>query len=226
MQVDAELQIEFPGLRVVELEVDGLHVKPSHPGLERLKTRIYEETKASGKLLETLKDEPLLKAYREFYWKVGIDPTKTRPAAEALLRRFLGGKEIPTINTLVDAYNLVSLKTSVAIAAFDTAHIHPSALTLRRARAGERFLGIGMPQAIVLEGKEAVIEDTVAGELIAVYPFRNAERGKVTEATRAAYLIMCGVPGIEDSPLEAAKELCQRFVSEYCRDTGESPEGP
>ena len=217
--VDDELRAEFPELRVVELEVDGVRVKKSHSGLDRLKSKVYEEVRSSGKSLETLKDEPVLRAYREFYWKVGIDPTKTRPAAEALLRRILAGKEIPAINTLVDAYNLVSLETSVAIAAFDCASVHPESLKLRRAQAAEPFLGIGMTQAIMLEGTEVVIEDMTARELVAVYPFRNAERGKVTEATRRAFLIMCGVPGIEDSPLETARNLCQRYLSEYCSET-------
>ena len=219
MYVDTALEAEFPGLRVIELRVAELRVRPSDPRLDRLKTRIYSEVRSSGRSLETVKDDPLFKAYREFYWKVGIDPTKTRPAAEALLRRVLGGKEIPTINTLVDAYNLVSLATSVAIAAFDCAIVHSESLKLRRARAGEGFLGIGMPQAVVLEGSEVVIEDLAAHELVAVYPFRNAERGKVTEATRDAFLIMCGVPGVEDASLVAAKNLCQQYLSDYCQET-------
>lgn len=216
MQIDQALQSEFPGLRVVELELDGLSVRRSKPELEDLKTTIYQEIRTSGRGLEAVKDEPLSKAYRDFYWRVGIDPTKTRPAAEALTRRVLGGKEVPTINTLVDSYNLVSLKTSVAIAAFDSALIHKDALKLRRARIGESFLGIGMTQPAMLEGVEAVIEDVVAHDLIAVYPFRNAEKSKVTEATGAAFLIMCGVPGIEDAPLETARDLCRQFLSLYC----------
>ena len=48
--------------------------------------------------LDGLKDEENIRAYRDFFWKLGIDPTKIRPAAEALIRRILGGKEIPRIN--------------------------------------------------------------------------------------------------------------------------------
>ena len=32
--------------------------------------------------LETLKDEPIIKAYRKFFWRIGIDPTKVRPSSE------------------------------------------------------------------------------------------------------------------------------------------------
>ena len=217
MRVSPELETEFPGLRVVELEAYGLRVTTASPALESLKARVYQEVRTSGLSLENLKDHPLLKAYRDFYWKVGIDPTKTRPAAEALLRRVLGGREIPAINSLVDAYNLVSLKTAVAIAAFDSGLVDSRAFLLRRARPGERFLGIGMAEPISLEGREAVIEETTDHELVAAYPFRNAERGKVTEATQRAFLIMCGVPGIDDPPLLGARDLCQQFLSEFCR---------
>ena len=220
MRVDPELGAEFPGLRAVELEAEELRVTKSNVALESMKTRVYQEVRTSGLSLETVKDHPLLKAYRNFYWKVGIDPTKTRPAAEALLRRVLGGREIPAINTLVDAYNLVSLKTAVAIAAFDSKEVHSELFLLRRARPGERFLGIGMADPIALEGREAVIEDTADHALVAVYPFRNAEHGKVTEGTRNAFLIMCGVPGIGDPPLVRAKELCEQFLSEFCREGG------
>lgn len=71
--VDEELGAEFPELRVVELEVDGVRVKKSDSGLDRLKSKVYEQVRSSGMSLETLKDEPVLRAYREFYWKVGID---------------------------------------------------------------------------------------------------------------------------------------------------------
>lgn len=226
MRVDTALELEFPGLRVVELLVHGLSIRASHPGLEAWKIQISEETRASGKTLDSIKDDRLFRAYRDFYWKVGVDPTKTRPAAEALTRRVLGGKEIPTINTLVDAYNLASLKSSIAIAAFDCACLRPEALLLRRARPGEGFLGIGMSHPVTLEGVEAVIEDTDHRDLAAIYPFRNAEKSKVTEATRDAFLIMCGVPGIEDRPLEQAKALCEEFVTEFCATSDRTGSGP
>ena len=43
------------------------------------------------------------------YRRVGIDPTKTRPSSEALLRRVTRGDGIPRINSLVDICNWCSL---------------------------------------------------------------------------------------------------------------------
>ena len=217
MRVEKTLEAEFPGLRVLELELTGLSVERTDPRLEERKLRATEETRSRRPGLDELKDDPLFRAYRDFYWRVGVDPTKTRPAGEALTRRVLGGKPLPTINTLVDAYNLVSLTTSVAIAAFDSAQVSRSALTLRRARAGERFLGIGMDHPMGLLGNEVVIDDEDFHELIAIYPYRDAEKSKIRDGTTAALILMCGVPGIEDEALEGARRKCEALLSEVCR---------
>jgi len=42
--------------------------------------------------LEGLKEDPVVRAYRDFYWRLGIDPTKVRPSSEALARRALRGE--------------------------------------------------------------------------------------------------------------------------------------
>jgi DNA/RNA-binding domain of Phe-tRNA-synthetase-like protein len=218
VRVESGLATEFPGLRVVDLSLDGLTVRPSARALEDWKTQVYAEVRSEGPSLDSLKDDPLARAYREFYWRVGVDPTKTRPAAEALRRRVLGGREVPGINTVVDSYNFVSLRTGIAIAAFDAERLHPGALVLRRARGGETFLGIGMAAPIELEGTEAVVEDVETHELEAVYPYRNAEHSKVTTTTTRVFLLMCGVPGIEDETLERARSECERSILRFCRD--------
>ena len=57
---------------------------------------------ASGKSAEV----PGAADARTLYKALGLDPTKTRPSNEALLRRALKGESLYRINTLVDALNL------------------------------------------------------------------------------------------------------------------------
>ena len=47
-------------------------------------------------------------AVRTMYKRVGIDPTKTRPSSEALLRRVRKGDTLPRINSMVDVCNWCS----------------------------------------------------------------------------------------------------------------------
>ncbi len=213
LTVDLSLREAFPGLDAHLVQVGGLRVADRNPGLDAFVPVLVQEFREHLKL-ETLKDEPTLRAYRDFYWRVGIDPTKIRPASEALLRRVLQGKELPRINTLVDAYNLASMQTRIAIAAFDAAHTHGD-LRMRLARGGESFLGIGMEAPVVLKGVEVVCED---GEgLVAIYPYRDSHRTRVTTATTDTIFMTCGVPGIAAATLVASAATTKEFVERFCR---------
>lgn len=195
------------------VQVGGLTVRDRDERLDAFVPLLVQEFREHLRL-ETLKDEPHLRAYRDFYWRVGIDPTKIRPASEALLRRVLQGKEFPRISTLVDAYNLASMKTRIAIAAFDGAHTHGD-IRMRLARAGESFLGIGMEVPVNLKGVEVVCEDDEG--LVAIYPYRDSHRTRVTTATADTVFMTCGVPGIEPSVLLEAAETTKELVERFCR---------
>ena len=213
LTVDTSLREAFPGLDAHLVEIDGLRVRDRDERLDAFVPVLVQEFREHLRL-ETLKDEPHLRAYRDFYWRVGIDPTKIRPASEALLRRVLQGKELPRINTLVDAYNLASMKTRIAIAAFDGAHTH-GGLRMRLAREGESFLGIGMEAPAVLKGVEVVCEDDEG--LVAIYPYRDAHRTRVTTATTDTVFMTCGVPGIPPAALGESAETTKEFVERFCR---------
>src|SRR3989454_8279574 len=207
-----DLAAEFSGLEALVFDVTGLRVKPTDDvGAAFIEERVtgYRRTYA----LETLKDEPRLRAYRDFFWRVGVDPTKVRPAAEALLRRVIQGKPFPRINALVDGYNLASAETRIALAAFDIANLRGD-LRMRRSRPGETFLGIGMEAPVTLTGVEVVCED--ADRLVAIYPYRDADASKVTPATRDVRFLVCGVPGISHEALREAAAVAANTVIGFC----------
>ena len=80
-------------------------------------------------------------AVRTMYRRIGIDPTRTRPSSEALLRRVRKGDRLPRINTLVDVCNWCSLELQLPYGLYDAAQIQPP-VTLRLGEAGERYAGI------------------------------------------------------------------------------------
>jgi DNA/RNA-binding domain of Phe-tRNA-synthetase-like protein len=209
--------MSFPGLMVLEVEFHDLIIKHREGSLDEFKARKQSEIRSIVKSPELVKDLPIFRAYRDFYWKVGIDPTKIRPAGEALVRRIISGKDLPTINTLVDSYNIASSESHVAIAAFDLDTISSDSLHIRRARSGEAFLGIGMDKPMSLNGIEVVIEDETNSNLIAVYPYRDSDATKITEKTKQSLMMMCGVPGIEDEELQRALILTKRYVEKFCK---------
>ena len=92
--------------------------------------------------MEEIKNRPAIFATREIYKKLGKDPNRYRPSAEALSRRIAKGMALYQIDTLVDLINLVSLKTGYSIGGFDLDKIQGETLTLGVGRKDEVFNAI------------------------------------------------------------------------------------
>ncbi|MEY4094698.1 MAG: hypothetical protein RLZZ53_1897 [Acidobacteriota bacterium] len=78
---------------------------------------------------------------RTMYKKVGIDPTKTRPSNEALLRRVRKGDTIPRINSAVDIVNWCSLEFQLPYGLYDFSKVD-GPVTMRLGADGESYPGI------------------------------------------------------------------------------------
>ncbi|MFQ6085594.1 MAG: B3/4 domain-containing protein [Candidatus Bathyarchaeia archaeon] len=212
LRFDPQIKLRFPELKVVIGEIDGVVVKGFDRSLESFKKRVFTEVGERYDIQE-LRRARVFRAYRDFFWKIGIDPTKDRPAAEALIRRILRGRSIPRINTLVDAYNLASMKTEIALAAFDRNRVR-GGLAMRFATEGEEFLGIGMGKPKKLRGGEVIISDEE--KVIAIYPHRDADESKITDSTKDVLLLVCGVPGVSDDALLDAASLTTEYITRFC----------
>jgi DNA/RNA-binding domain of Phe-tRNA-synthetase-like protein len=212
LKIDSELKTRFPDLAVRIFQIKEVKIQKRNSELEKFKVEVIRQVREEYDL-ESLKDQPIFRAYRDFFWKVGIDPTKNRPAAEALIRRILGGRNVPNINSLVDAYNLASINSRIALATFDADKLEGE-LLMRFAEEKEQFLGIGMEKPLILEGGEIVVSDNE--KLIAVYPYRDADNTKVTEKTESVTIIVCGAPAINEETLENASQLAQKYIQRFC----------
>jgi len=212
LKIDFKLKTRFPDLNVLTLHIEGLHVHKRDSELEKFKVEVMRQVRDDYSL-DSVKDQPTFRAYRDFFWSIKIDPTKIRPAAEALIRRILAGKTLPCINTLVDAYNLASIKSRIALATFDADKLEGD-LLMRFAEEGEQFYGIGMEKPVILKGGEIVVSDEE--KLIAVYPYRDADNTKVTEGTENVTIVVCGVPGIPKQDLENASHVAQEYITRFC----------
>ena len=212
LKVEKALETKFPSLSTLVMRLEGAKVRLEDPGLEAFKEEVIKRIRGRW-ALEQLREYPVFRAYRDFFWRVGVDPTKTRPASEALIRRVLRGRPLPRINTFVDAYNLASMEAAVPLAAFDMAWLSGD-LLMREAEKGEEFLGIGMKKPVVLEGGEVVVED--GEKLVAIYPYRDAEVAKITLNSEDILMLVCGVPNIGSDILGRAEGVSIEYVTRFC----------
>ncbi|MEM1526832.1 MAG: phenylalanine--tRNA ligase beta subunit-related protein [Ignisphaera sp.] len=150
---------------------------------------------------DNLKDYKVVRAYRDFFWRLGIDPTKTRPASEALVRRALKGS-FPRINHVVDAGNIASAFTLIPIGMYDLGKALPS-LTIRFSFGGELFRPIGGKEEILDKGIPILVDSR--GTVMHIYPHRDSIETCVTESAKKIITIAAGVPG-------AQKELVVRAI--------------
>lgn len=89
-----------------------------------------------------LSELPALAAWRRVFRTFGVDPTQYRSAAEGLLRRLTKQGELPSIGTLVDLANLVSIRYALPVAIFDRRMISGGTV-VRFARGDERWADLG-----------------------------------------------------------------------------------
>jgi DNA/RNA-binding domain of Phe-tRNA-synthetase-like protein len=156
--------------------------------------------------------EPMIAAVRAMYRGLGLDPTKTRPSSEALLRRLRKGEPLPRINSLVDICNWCSVETQMPFGLYDLARIDGGVVMLRRGREGEGYEGIRKDRVNV--GGRLTLADASG-------PFGNptsdSARTMVTlETTRVLFVIYAP----SDSPVAArdrAVALTTARVDAYAR---------
>ena len=170
----------------------------------------FTQTLRASETADSIKQQPAIAATREAYRRLGKDPSRYRPSAEALRRRLLRGLELYKIDTLVDLINLVSLRTGYSIGGFDADKIQGTDLCLGVGRAGEPFEGIGRG-TLNIEGLP-VFRDAVGG---IGTPTSDNERTKMDVGTRRILTIINGYDGDEQRLNEAAgmtQELLVRFA--------------
>src|SRR2546428_576658 len=121
---DAAVLARYPSVVGGVVLARGVRNGPSPPELQR---RFAEEQRSViGRIGATpLSDIPSLAAWRKAFRGFGVDPTQYRSAAEALLRRLTKSGDIPSIGTLVDIGNLVSIRHAIPTAVFDLDRLEP-----------------------------------------------------------------------------------------------------
>ena len=183
---------------------------------------LWQEIEAMGEryrqelTTESLKDMTSIAATRRVYKACGKDPSRYRPASEALIRRILQGKELYQRDTLVDLVNLASIAFGYSIGGFDADRFVGDTLTLGIGREGEPYEGIG--RGIINIHGLPVYRDAEGG---VGTPTSDHERTKMTIDTRHLVVLINGYDGDEQRVRKNA-EYIQELLRKYCQSDGGS----
>lgn len=199
------IRVALGSVRLGLLETERVRVEAAAAGL------VAEFASVTGELARELNVEKVaemesVRAVRAMFRAWGLDPSKYRPASEALLRRVAQGKGLTHILNAVDIINLGSLETGWPYGGYDLDRIQPP-VALRLGCAGEKYEGIGR-RVWHLEGRPVLADREGAFGS----PISDSTRTQVTTETRAVgAVIYAPVSAPERAVGEALARMAERL---------------
>jgi DNA/RNA-binding domain of Phe-tRNA-synthetase-like protein len=156
-QYSQEIIEQFPEVAGGIIVAKGMKNGPTPDALNAAFTA--EQQAVMARIGETpLSELPPLAAWRRAFSKFGVKPTQYRSAAEALLRRLTKQGDIPSINTLVDIGNLVSIRYGIPVAVVDMRGF-VGGITVHFADGSEQFIELDANEIEHPESGEVVFTD-------------------------------------------------------------------
>jgi DNA/RNA-binding domain of Phe-tRNA-synthetase-like protein len=173
----------------VTIELDGwelfwanLTVGEDQGGLADLRTRVASGVRERFSDASDIAAHPPVAAMRKLFRAAGCDPTRYRPASEALLRRLVKGAELPAIQRLVDVNNCLSAELAVPCCVMKEGSLGAS-LVFRPGAVGESYESLRGP--FNAEAKPLLVDEIGPIDT----PITGSERVKVQTDTEEAWLV-------------------------------------
>ena len=158
---------------------------------------------------------PGLNYARDLYRTFGIDPTKTRPSSESLLRRVIKKKPFPKIFNAVDLCNYFALRFLLSLGLYDADKIGGD-VVFRPGKEGETFAGI-RKNDVNVSGRPVLVDD----EGPFGNPTSDSLRTSVTDSTRALWMVIFAPIGFPKAQLEAHVQTSCEYMAKHLAPAGE-----
>jgi DNA/RNA-binding domain of Phe-tRNA-synthetase-like protein len=131
-------------------------------------------------------DWPYIQEYRAVFKALGMDPSRYRPASEALIRRVLSGKDLGPVNSAVDVNNFFSLRHALPLGIYDAGKVNGD-VTIKLGTAEDEYEGLN-GRLMNMEGKLVSCDELGAFGSPVVDSKRTMMTNQATEALHIIYL--------------------------------------
>ncbi len=190
------------GINALSVCIKGINVKKSQSGLEKLKK-------------EYLKDidfkENILKESESLYKQVGdAQPAAARKLIELIKKN---GK-IPTINTVVDSYNMVSAKYNVAMGCHDINKIN-TVPTLALCNGNEKFTELNTKNTVKV--KKGIFSCLEGKRVMCYLDVKQGDETKIDENSSNVFLY---VQGNKETPIEYLQKALDEAAANIIKFCG------
>lgn len=212
-KIDQSLIELFPDTKIGLLLAEGIDNSNTSPDISIL---LIEEQEKCRNLLasEQISSIPKIKDWREAYRAFGFKPSSYRSSIEALIKRVLQGKNLPSINPVVDLYNLISIRYLIPIGADDLDQIEGN-INLTIAKGNETFLKLGSDTTEMAQKGEVVYRDDKE-VLCRCWNYRECEKSKITEVTTNICLVFEGLESTTKEEIVKSIADLKELLSKYC----------
>ena len=207
------------GLRAGAIVFGGIRVTASSPAQRTEMAEAAAAVQARFSRPSAIRADPYVTSFRAILQKVGANPKKDQPSVERLLSFAHKRGDLPAINNLVDAYNLVSVRSSCSLGAHDLDRISLP-VALRLLDGSESFTPLGTDRPVPVTAGEYGYVDA-SNRLLCRLDVLQADFSKVTDATVNALLIVEGTIAHPAQDLRKAFADAIELVTRYCGGTGE-----
>lgn len=212
LTIDEEVKKIFPSAQVGVAIIKNISVKKEDSKLQALIKSIVEELQNLNP--ESLKDSKEILSYRKLYKAMGIDWHSRRPSPEALQRRIMQKKGLYTVNTCVDAANVIVLQNKVSVGVFDLDKMK-TPTHLRFGKPDDSILLLGNEEPTTIGEKELTYVDQ-AGPYNLDYNYRDTKRTAVSEETKNLMINVDGIFDIDRKLVEKTLQDLIEIIREYC----------
>jgi DNA/RNA-binding domain of Phe-tRNA-synthetase-like protein len=208
---------DFPELTlgvVILHNIDNTHDQPEI-------TTMLRQAKAAlpGKFGGTpVIEHPYIATWREAYRKFGAKPKDYPSSIENLTRRVLNGATIGHINNLVSLYNTISLRHILPVGGEDIDKIVGDVQLTRAGSDEPAVFLLGEKEARAPHAGEIFYKDDI-GAICRRWNWKEADRTKLTQETRNAFLVIEALPPVPHATVDTAIRELADLVKKYCGGT-------
>ena len=217
LSVTEEIFASFPGALVGIAVAREITNAADDPAVRERLRRAQVSTGESFRGV-AIAEHPRISIWREAYRRFGARPKDHPSSIENLVRRASKGQAIPHVNTLVDLYNAVSLERLLPAGAEDLDAIDGDVELAVASESEPPVRLLGEPEARPPRPGEVIYRDR-AGAICRRWNWKEADRTKLSSATRNALVVVEGLPPISSREVEDAVEEIARSIREHCGGT-------
>lgn len=202
------------GLRAGAIIFEGVRIGDSPPDLRTRTEAVAANLRRRFTDLGAMRASKEMNAFMRIYRASGVSLNRERPGCDRLAEFAWKRGNLPRVNNLVDAYNMVSIEWLLSLGAHD---LHQVALPIRleRAREDRAFIPLGASrEAVVKAGEFAYVDagDRVVCRLDVI----QAAFSKITTKTSNAVAIVEGTKWHSQATFEGARSQLVEAIHEYC----------